>query len=79
MDPVEKKDSRKFSANCKSCGNIVSFGIKPKDGNFLVCPSCGIDLVITSLTQATLDWAFEEDKQRILIIGNRSFQTGENA
>jgi alpha-aminoadipate carrier protein LysW len=47
-------------ATCPDCGNEISLGPKPKEGQTVTCPDCGADLEVISLDPLELDWAYSD-------------------
>jgi alpha-aminoadipate carrier protein LysW len=45
-------------AFCPDCDGVVRFNTHARLGQKLVCPHCGIDLVVISVEPLDLDWAY---------------------
>ena len=45
-------------ADCPDCGERISLGSRPREGQQLTCSECGALLEIISLQPLELDWAF---------------------
>jgi alpha-aminoadipate/glutamate carrier protein LysW len=48
-------------AMCPDCGQQVEAGVKPKMGQWLMCPHCNADLEVVSVNPLELDWASDVD------------------
>lgn len=44
-------------ASCPECGQGVDLGPKPKVGQRVTCPNCGLELEVISLRPLELDFA----------------------
>ena len=47
-------------ADCPDCGERISLGFRPREGQQLACSDCGALLEIISLQPLELDWASSE-------------------
>lgn len=52
--------ARKAVASCLDCGEAISLGPQPREGQRLTCANCGAFLEIISLEPPELDWAFSD-------------------
>jgi lysine biosynthesis protein LysW len=48
-------------AFCLECGNTITLGVQPYEGQQVVCPKCRAHLEVVSLTPLQLDWVYEEE------------------